>query len=254
MTPCIRLRTRAPTLLLPALALLAGIAGADSPRPAARIEHRGGITGVVPPACKLQAVIALEPYELKVYTARIEAGTGRFTFRGLPAGEYDLLIKTEGRCHEGITLDMEEDEDEDDGTARGAPSRALCREVRPFIMDTEDYFDLKQIVRVAGTDQRARAFVVQTRTKHVVDPGGTPIDARIRRFDLVDLVKTRKVWQIPTSRHLLRQEVPRRSKDIGIKLVHCPSLGGLLVGERTRDLGTLDLNKLPTSSHDGCPP
>ena len=201
----------------------------------------GGITGTVAPAAaKVQLVIAIEPYALEVYRADYDDRSRRFTFRGLPPGEYDLLIKTVGHLYEGLTLEIDEGD-----PVTGDALEALCREARGFIFETEDYFDRKRIVRFAGTATHARALVVQTRTLHVVDPGGTKIDAWIRRVDLVDLVKTRKVWQIPTSRHLLRQEVPYRAKDARIEFTHSPKLAGLLVGERVVDLGIVALNRLP---------
>ena len=208
----------------------------------------GGITGVIEPAAKLQRVIAFEPYEQKAYQAKIELSSGRFTFHGLPPGEYDLFVKTVGHVYEGLTLELEPD---------AAPGRSvldtIVQEVGREFFATEDYFNLKHIVRLTaseGPQLRARMFVVQTRTKAVVDPGGNPIRGHIRRFDFVDLVKTRDVWQITASQHLLRQEVPKGSADTNIELSYSPRLGGILVGETVRDVGTIDLKNLPEGPAD----
>ena len=200
----------------------------------------GGISGRIAGASSLQTVIAIEPYEMKAYQGRVDGAAGTFTFHGLPPGEYDLLVKTVGHVYEGVSLEAGQDT-----FAKGKYLRAVCDEVAGYFFKTEDYFDRKHIIRLTGSDKFARMLVVQTRTKTVLTPGGAPINARIRRFDLLDVVKTREVWQIVTSRHLLRQEVPYGSKDIDIELIYSPKLGRILVGETVKDLGVLDARKLP---------
>ena len=200
----------------------------------------GGISGRIAGASSLQTIIAIEPYEMKAYQGRVDAAAGSFTFHGLPPGEYDLLVKTVGHVYEGVSLDAGQDT-----FAQGKDLQAICDAVAEFFFKTEDYFNRKHIVRLTGSDEFARMLVVQTRTKKVLTPGGARINARIRRFDLLDVVKTRQVWQIVTSRHLLRQEVPYGSKDIDIELIYSPKLGHMLVGETIKDLGVLDVRKLP---------
>ena len=203
---------------------------------------RGGLTGTIRTTHDIQTVLAFEPFERKVYKASVASGTGRFALRGLPPGEYDLLIKTVGHVYEGLSL-----QDDEQPALEGRRLQAACDQVSPFIFETEDYFNRKHIVRLAASEDQARALVVQTRTRPVVDPGGTPIDAHIRRFDFVELVKTRQVWQITTSRHLLRQEVPYRSKDTKLAFTHSPKLARIAIGETIKDLGVFELRRLPRS-------
>jgi hypothetical protein len=228
----------------------------------------GGITGQIKPKADLQTVIAVEPIEMKAYQGNVDKETGQFTFRGLPAGEYDLLIKVVGHVYEGLTLELDPPPDVEEpaptsqpaATSQPAPAKPrpavpprltrrkldkLLDEVGKSFYPTEDYFNIKHIVRLTGRDDRARMFVVQTRTRKVVDPGAKLIRARIRRFDLVDLVKTRSIWQVVTNRHLLRQEVPYGSRDIRLKTTHSPKLGRILVGDTMKDVGEIDLKKLP---------
>ena len=226
----------------------------------------GGITGQITPSVDLQRVIAVEPIAMKAYQGNLDKETGQFTFRGLPAGEYDLLIKVVGHVYEGLTLELDSPPAVDEPpqteapTSQPAPAKPrpatqprltrrkldkLLDEVGKSFYATEDYFNVKHIVRLTGKDERARMFVVQTRTRKVVDPGANLIRAQIRRFDLVDLVKARTVWQVVTSRHLLRQEVPYGSRDIRIRTTYSPKLGRILVGDKMKDLGRIDLKKLP---------
>ena len=202
----------------------------------------GGMMGAIRTTRDIQMILAFEPFELKVYKASVDRGSGRFALRGLPPGEYDLVIKTVGHVYEGLSL-----RDDEKMSLEGARLQAACDEVSPFIFKAEDYFNRKQVVRIAVSEGRARALVVQTRTRPVVDPGGIPIAAHIRRFDFVELVKTRRVWQITTSRHLLRQEVAYRSKDAKLAFGHSPKLSRIGIGETIRDLGVIDLKRLIVS-------
>ena len=208
-------------------------------------EAGGGLVGSIKPNVKkphkLQAVIAVEPFELEAYQGTINAATGRFEFHGLPPGEYDLLIKTVGHVYEGLTL--EDDPEQQKPSPREL--KQMCTQVGETWFTCEDYFNIKKIVRLTGNGEQVRMLTVQTRTKHVVDPGGTPIHSHIRRIDLITMVKTHKVWQLHTSRHILRQEVPHKSRDIMIEFTYSPKLGGLLVGETVKDLGVIALTKLP---------
>lgn len=227
-----------------AVATLAWPLAADTYHSEPDPDATGGLVGTITSSAKkphkLQAVIAVEPFERKAYQGKLNAGTGRFEFRGLPPGEYDLLIKAVGHVYEGITL-------EDDPEQQPSPRelKQMCAGVGKTWFTSEDYFNVKRIVRLTGDGEQVRMLTVQTRTKHVVDPGGTPIGGHIRRIDMVTMVKTHRVWQLHTSRHILRQEVPYKSKDIEIEFTYSPKLGGLLVGETVKDLGAIDLSKLP---------
>lgn len=203
----------------------------------------GGITGVIAPGSVLQEVIAVDPLDTKIYKAQIDPATGRFNFRGLPPAEYDLLIKVVGGVHEGLSLLPE-------GASEPTPQqrKKLCDEIAKDFRDTEPFFNVKRIVRMDGAGDKARLFVMQTRTRHTVTPGAEAIHAHIRRFDYVDIVRGPKLWQVLESRHLLRQEVPLDSPDLKMtRFVHNPSLGRLLVVSSVKDLGTLDLEKLTAS-------
>ena len=228
-------------LMLSAVVLpLAADSNHDTPDP----DAGGGIVGSIKQDAKtphkLQEVIAVEPFECRAYQAKLDRATGKFRFHGLPPGEYDLLIKTVGHIYEGITL--EEDPDQ-----KPTPDelKQMCKGVGETWSTSEDFFNRKKIVRLTGDGQRVRMLGVHTRTKHVYAQSGATIEAQIRRIDLVTMIKTHKVWQLETGRHLLRQEVPYESKDIEIGFTYSPELGGLLVGEDVEDVGQIDLRKLP---------
>lgn len=213
----------------------------DKPDP----DSAGGITLTVHCADNLQSVIVVEPYELKTYQAKVDRRSGRVEMRGLPPGEYDLFIKTIGHVYEGLTLEADPEQ-----SPSSAELKTMCKEVGDTFFTSEDYFNLKRIVRLTGDGEQVRMLTAQTRTKHVVTPGGQTIEAHIRRFDLVQMKKTAKVWQLVTGRHLLRQQVPYKSADMKVGFTYSPKLGGILVGERVTDLGRIHLGKLPTTPSD----
>lgn len=207
---------------------------------AATTLAQSSLSGTIQPAEKLQAVVAIEPSEVKTYQASVDTETGRFVFNDLPPGEYDLIVKVVGHVYEGVTLDPDPEQQ-----STLADAKRILEEIKPTFFESEDYFHLKKIVRMTGNGPQARMFVVQTRTRHTVDPSGAKINAIIRRFDFVDMLKTHKAWQIVASRHLLRQEVPYGSPDTDIKFTFSPALGSILLGDGGRDVGVIDLNKLP---------
>ncbi len=228
------------TLLM--LAAGAGSARGDTYHDKLDPSAGGGITGVIAPSKGLQTVVAVDAFAFKCYQASVDPQTGKFELRGLPPGEYDLMIKTVGKVYEGVTL---ETDPEHSPAAR--EMRKVIEEVGKTWFTTEDYFNKKRIARFTFNGETARMFTIQTRDRHVVTPGAEKINANIRRFDVVEMVKTGTVWQLRDKRYLLRQEVPYGSADIEIEHVHSPKLSLILVGSSLRELGTIDLDKLPRS-------
>jgi hypothetical protein len=202
--------------------------------------HKGALLGTVVPATGLQTVVAVEPFELKAYQAEVDPVTGQFAFRGLPPGEYDLLIKVVGHAYEGMTLDTGEEV-----PLSGDNLQKVGADIRKLFFESEDYFNIKKLVRLTTAAERGRLFAVQTRTLPVLEPSGETLRAWVRRFDIVDCVKTRKVWQLPTSRHILRQEVPFGDPDAKLEVHSSPKLSGFLVGEQAKNIGEIHLAKLP---------
>jgi len=226
-------------------AMLTDAARADSYHDKPDANASGGICAVFKAPSTLQAVIAVEPFALKAYQAKIDTSSGKVEIGGLPPGEYDLLVKTVGRVYEGITLEIDPEQ-----TPAKEDLALMCQGVLETFKTSEDYFNIKKIVRLTGDGVQARMLVCQTRTKHVVAPSGETIHAHIRRIDLVEMVKTAKVWQHASSRHLLRQEVPFKSPDTKVDFVYAPALGRILVGEKIKDLGEIDLPRLTAGPSD----
>ncbi|MFW6058716.1 MAG: hypothetical protein ACODAQ_00955 [Phycisphaeraceae bacterium] len=203
-------------------------------------QYSGGLVGTIANAPgDLQRVIAVEPFELKAYAAELDTDTGGFELRGLPPGEYDLLIKSVGHVHEGLTLEPDPLTDPD-----ADKLQAMVEGVGETLYPSERYFDVKHIVRLTGNDEISRSLVTFTRTRPSMRSDQSDVDGHIRRFALVRMVHTRDVWQIETVRHLLRQEVPENSDDIELTYTHSPDLGQFLVGERVHDLGEIDLQNI----------
>lgn len=209
-------------------------------------DQSGGIVGTVTNAPgELQRVIAFEAFELKAYAADLDADAGTFELRGLPAGEYDLFIKSVGHVHEGLTLEL-------NPTADPSPEELgeWVEGVGETLYPSERYFDVKDIVRFTSDGDVGRALVTFTRTRQTVGTADDDFRGHVRRFAVVEMHHTRDVWQIGTVRHLLRQEVPAGSDDIDLDYTHSPELGQILVGQRVQDLGEIDLSDLEPGPED----
>ena len=245
--------------MLIALLLAIPVLRSAHPGSTRRLQPKGGIKGVIQPAEGLEAVLVVDTSAFKVYVTQLNAKTGAFELNGLPPGEYDLLIKSTGHIYEGLALDETADtENPDAPAAPGVPGAtpaqldALTKGVAKAFMPTEDFFNRKDMVRLTGSADHARLFAVQTRTNPVLDPNGDPIKGWVRRIDLVEFAKTGSLWQLKTSKGLLRQVVPDGSKDqtLSLSYNYSPAAGGLLVGESIKDAGRIDLTKLPPGTAD----
>jgi hypothetical protein len=196
----------------------------------------GGITLDVQPINDLEEAVVVEATEYKAYVANIDRAAGRVSIKGLPFGKYDLLLKFKDKVYEGLTLD--------------APSgiKPMSKELRDGIEHvtwvSEDMFNEKRIARLAGNDKEAKLLVEQIRDKRTFMPDGTLMkDTMIRRFDLCEMRKTGKIWQVKMNRHLFREE--RKMGGPGTKIDFCyvPELGGIRVGDDMATAPAFDASK-----------
>ncbi|MCX5658553.1 MAG: hypothetical protein NTW19_02380 [Planctomycetota bacterium] len=241
-----------------ALALAAPALAVDTIYDSPSASNTGGLKGVIQGVKEIEAVIVVEPTEAKAYKAHV-VGSG-FEISGLPPGEYDLMIVSAGQVHEGFTLETPADDSSGDPPPPPTESelKAICDGCAKTFFDQEPFFNSKRIVRLTGSGDGAKMFTMMTRTNPVLDPAGNAINAYIRRYDIFELVRTGKLWQIKSNRHLMRYEIPHGSPNEKPTFSHSPSLGGLLVGQAVKDLGVIDLDKAklpkakrPYASRDG---
>jgi len=193
----------------------------------------GGIRVAVQPIADLEEAIVVEATEYKTYLADIDRGAGTVAIRGLPPGKYDLVLKFRDKVFEGITLDPP------DGLAE------LPRDARDGVEEvtwmSEDYFNIKRIVRMGGNPGTVKLLVEQVRDKKTFDPGGTVLAGiLIRRLDLCELRKTGKIWTVKMNRHLFREERKMGGPGTELAFGYAPALSSIRVGDEVAALPDFD--------------
>ena len=121
----------------------------------------GGITGrITSPSDTIELILATPAAEPeKVYKGELDPATpGAFTFKGLPAGRYDLIVYYKDAFYEGVTLSRE-----------GNTLNELDLEkINTTLQKSEPYFPEKFIHRLEGQTGRgnqARMIVTYSRAK-----------------------------------------------------------------------------------------
>lgn len=163
-----------------------------------------------------------------------------FSFTGLPAGKYDLLVVCDNAMYDGILLSR----DPDTLTEEDVKSiKAKLKESNPF-------FNVKNAQRMAGqvgTFGRARVLAQDLRTLPITLQSAVVMDnIQIRAIKLcmmarVSTGKLGAMWELKRTRELVRQEVgPPDTKGL-IPNYFCQKLQGIRVSTSIKDLGTIPL-------------
>ena len=203
----------------------------------------GGISLAVQPIERLEEAVVVEATEYKAYVAHIDKSNGRVTLTGLPPGKYDLILKFDSVCVEGVSLDVAGGFEPLQGSDKQGIGHVT------WISD--DYFNKKRIARVGGNAKIIKMLVEQVRDKKTHEPDGTVLtDIQIRRMELTEMRKTGKIWTIKITRHLFREE--RKMHDgkgkprpgVVLDFIYCPRLGGIRVGDEMETVPGIDLAKL----------
>jgi len=221
--------------LIALMAAVAPLAKADGPgriytKPAA--ADAGIISGMVKGATLTHA-IAVERERTRVYLAALADGGTGFRFDNLPVGRFDLVLVTkDGRVIEGLGIGAA---DSLEGSRR--------KHLEAGVAKADSFFNRHLIHRPGVTGEVALAFVERIRDKRILRGSGEPIDASLRRLEIIELRQAGDDWQMLRTRHLYREEAPRIRGIPFLTHVHLSALGGLRIAAEPRDLGIIDLTK-----------
>lgn len=221
------------TLIL--LALMAPLALADGP---GRIDTQpasadaGIIAGKVKGAALTHA-IAVERDRTRVYLATLAPDGSAFRFSNLPVGRFDLVLVTrDNRLIEGLGLGA---------AAELPPPRAAHLE--QAVAKADSFFNRHRRHRTGCDGELALVLTERIRDATILRGSGEPLNACLRRLEIIELRRADDDWQMVRTRHLYREETPRLNNIPFLSHLHQPALGGLRVAATPRDLGTLDLTK-----------
>lgn len=192
----------------------------------------GTISGRVKGAVLTHA-LAIERDRTRVYRAALDgAGTG-FRFEKLPVGRFDLvLVTTDNRFIEGLALGAVPDLAED-----------RAKHLQQGVAKADSFFSRHRRHRTGIEGEVALVLVERIRDRRILRGSGEPIDANLRRIEIIELREADDDWQMVNTRHLFREETPRIKGIPFLEHHHHPALGGLRLASAPRDLGVIDLTQ-----------
>ena len=162
----------------------------------------GGITGrITSPSDPIELILATPAAEPeKVYKGELDPATpGAFTFKGLPAGRYDLIVYYKDAFYEGVTLSRE----------GNTLTELDLEKINTTLQKSEPYFPEKFIHRLEGQSGRgnqARMIVTYCRAKgslltFTTYKGEFSREDHKRTVKLVMLQDVGPGWQITKTRN-----------------------------------------------------
>ena len=162
----------------------------------------GGITGrITSPSDPIELILATPAAEPeKVYKGELDPATpGAFTFKGLPAGRYDLIVYYKDAFYEGVTLSRE----------GNTLTELDLEKINTTLQKSEPYFPEKFIHRLEGQTGRgnqARMIVTYCRAKgslltFTTYKGEFSREDHKRTVKLVMLQDVGPGWQITKTRN-----------------------------------------------------
>lgn len=188
----------------------------------------GRVTGAV-----LTHAIAVERDLTRVYLATLDRDGAGFHFECLPVGRFDLvLVTTNGRVIEGLGLGAPEVLDED-----------RARHLGQAVAKADSFFNRQTQHRAGFSAEAALVFTERIRDAQIVRGSGEPLNASLRRLEIIELRRAQDDWQMVNTRHIYREEARRQPGIPFLAHLHLPALAALRVGDSPRNLGTIDLTK-----------
>ena len=192
----------------------------------------GGIQGQA--GVELTHAIAIDQERAHVYLAELSDGGKAFGFAHLPIGKYDLVLVTkDGAVYEGLTL----------GDPADSITGISLKNLQTRIAVADAFFNRLIVHRLGTGDGRVFAFVERIRDKVTLKQSGETLDANLRRLEIIELEQAADDWQMSTTRHIYREELPRTDSPPFLKHIYFSALGNIRVVDSVKDLGPLSLPK-----------
>jgi len=178
--------------------------------------------------------IAIDQERLHVYLAELTDAGKAFHFAHLPIGKYDLVLVTKsGEVYEGLAL----------GDSADSITGTSLKNLQTRITVADSFFNRSVVHRLGLEDGRILAFVERLRDKTTLKQSGETLEANLRRLEVVELEQAGDDWQMSTTRHIYREEEPRKDSPPFLKHIYFSGLGNIRVVDSVKDLGPLSLPK-----------
>lgn len=182
----------------------------------------------------LTHALAVERDRKRVYRAVLDSGGTGFHFGKLPVGRFDLVLVTnDNRVIEGIGL--------------GAETKLTderTKHLKEGVAKADSFFNRHQIHRIGEGEGFVLVFAERIRDGVILRGSGEPINACLRRLEIIELREADDDWQMVGTRHLYREETPQIKGIPFLSHLYHPALGGLRIAGTPKDLGIIDLPKI----------
>jgi hypothetical protein len=164
------------------------------PDPSAGGGIKGTLSGI---RGSVRGVFALPPSEPKfVYKATLSGSDNKvFSFTGLPADRYDLVVLTDAACYEGLSLHRGE----------STLTKEDLKKIDTSVQKAEPFFNKKIVHRALGETGRAnfsRCFAEFVRTRKSQDINDVVYTDHRRSYRLIVLKDVGPGWQFVRSREI----------------------------------------------------
>jgi hypothetical protein len=219
-----------PILLLALLACLPeSRAGGDPgriytvPDPAAK----GGIEGHSP--VPVTHAFAVDHERVHVYRGKLSDGGKAFRFDNLPVGKYDIVLVDEGKIiWEGATL----------GEALPPPGEKSAANLAQRISLAEAFFNRHIVHRLGLSGDHCYAFVERLRDLDALTQVAGAI-GNVSRLEIIELQQAGDDWQMTDTRHLYREEEPKKPGAPFMRHYYVSDLGNIRVIDTVKKLPDL---------------
>jgi hypothetical protein len=187
----------------------------------------GGIEGHSP--VPVTHALALDHERVHVYRGKLSEGGKTFTFSNLPVGKYDIVLVDEGKIiWEGVNL----------GEPLPPLSEKSSANLKQRIAVADAFFNSHLVHRLGLLGDHSYAFVERLRDRDTLTQGGA-IMGNVSRLEIIEFQQADDDWQMTETRHIYREEEPKKAGAPFMKHFYVSDLGNIRVVDTVKKLPLL---------------
>lgn len=189
----------------------------------------GGIEGHSP--VPVTHAMAVDHERVHVYRGKLSEGGKTFKFSNLPVGKYDIVLVDEGKTiWEGVNL----------GEPLPPLSEKSSANLKQRIAVADAFFNTHIVHRLGLLGDHSYAFVERLRDRDTLTQGGT-IMGNVSRLEIIEFQQADDDWQMTETRHIYREEEPKKAGAPFMKHFYVSDLGNIRVVDSVKTLPPLTL-------------
>ena len=193
------------------------------------LAAKGGIEGRFP--VPVTHALAVDHERVHLYRGKLSDGGKAFHFDNLPVGKYDIVLVDEGKTiWEGATL----------GEALPPPGEKSAGNLAQRISLADAFFNRHIVHRMGLSGDHSYAFVERLRDRDALTQGGVGI-GNVSRLEIIELQQAGDDWQMTETRHLYREEEPKKPGAPFMRHYNVSELGNIRVIDTVKKLPKLTI-------------